>query len=81
MKIRRLIITTTKRHCRDYGNAEGGNEYHQFVDVYMLNVEENGNKIEEEIPISLIMFVLMLFSPMISWVVIFLYLFMMLVVL
>ena len=47
----------------------------------MLNVEENDNKIEDEIPITPIMFVLLLFASMLSWVFIFLYLFVMLVLL
>jgi hypothetical protein len=51
---RRLLIKTTKRHCREYGHLEGGHEYRPlvsyslyvfilhivFVNVYMLNVEE-----------------------------------------
>ena len=51
---RRLLIKTTKKHCREYGHLEGGHAYHSlvsyslyvfilqivFVKVYMLNVEE-----------------------------------------
>ena len=29
---RRIIkITTTKKHCREHGNADGGHEYHPFI--------------------------------------------------
>ena len=48
-----LLITIDKRHCRDYGHAEGRHGYHPlvsywlyvlllqvaFVNVYMLNLE------------------------------------------
>jgi hypothetical protein len=51
---RRLLIKTTKKHCREYGHLEGRHEYRPlvsyslyvfilqivFVNVYMLNVEE-----------------------------------------
>jgi hypothetical protein len=28
---RRILITTTERHCREKGHAEGGYEYHPLV--------------------------------------------------
>jgi hypothetical protein len=31
MQIKRLLITTTKRHCREKGHAEGGYEYRPLV--------------------------------------------------
>jgi hypothetical protein len=50
----RILIKTTKIHCREYGHLEGGHGYHPlvsyslyvfilqifFVNIYMLNVEE-----------------------------------------
>ena len=30
-KRRRIKIATDKRHCREYGHAEGGHDYHPFV--------------------------------------------------
>ena len=27
----RILISTTKKHCREHGHAEGGNQYRQFV--------------------------------------------------
>ena len=30
-KRRRIKITTTKKHCREHGHAEGGHEYRSFV--------------------------------------------------
>ena len=30
-KRRRILISTTTKHCREHGHAEGGNEYHPFV--------------------------------------------------
>jgi len=40
LKIRRLLITKTIKHCRYYGHAEGGHEYHPLVsyslDVFVL---------------------------------------------
>ena len=37
-KRRRIKITTTKKHCREHGHAEGGHEYHLFVSfsLYMF---------------------------------------------
>ena len=37
-KIRRIKITTTKKHCREHGHAEGGHEYCPFVSfaLYMF---------------------------------------------
>jgi hypothetical protein len=32
----RLLITTTERHCREKGHAEGGNEYHPLVRGYSI---------------------------------------------
>ena len=31
---RRLLIKTTKRHCREHGHVEGGHEYHPLVSQY-----------------------------------------------
>ena len=31
LKNRRLLITTTQKHCREKGHAEGGYEYHPLV--------------------------------------------------
>jgi hypothetical protein len=31
LKKRRLLITTTQRHCREKGHAEGGYEYRPLV--------------------------------------------------
>ena len=28
---RRILISTTTKHCREHGHIEGGNEYHPFV--------------------------------------------------
>ena len=30
-KRRRILISTTPKHCREHGHAEGGNEYRPFV--------------------------------------------------
>ena len=30
-KRRRILISTTTKHCREHGHAEGGNEYRPFV--------------------------------------------------
>ena len=30
-KRRRILISTTTKHCREHGHAEGGNEYCPFV--------------------------------------------------
>ena len=30
-KRRRINITKTKRHCKEYGHAEGGHDYRPFV--------------------------------------------------
>ena len=37
-KRRRILITTTTKHCREHGHAEGGHEYHPFVSfaLYMF---------------------------------------------
>jgi hypothetical protein len=72
LKIRRLQITTTKRHCRDYGHTKGMREYHPLVSyslyvlilhIVFVNVEENDNTREEEKPINLTMFAWILFLP------------------
>ena len=31
LKMRRINITTTKIHCREYGHADGGHDYRPFV--------------------------------------------------
>ena len=35
---RRIKITTTSKHCREHGHAEGGHQYHPFVSfaLYMF---------------------------------------------
>ena len=30
-KRRIILISTSTKHCREHGHAEGGNEYHPFV--------------------------------------------------
>ena len=30
-KRRRILISTTTKHCREHGHTEGGNEYRPFV--------------------------------------------------
>ena len=32
-KRRMILISTTTKHCREHGHAEGGNEYHPFVSL------------------------------------------------
>ena len=36
-KRKRINITTFKRHCREYGHAEGGHDYRPFV-IFSLYV-------------------------------------------
>ena len=35
-KKKRLLITTTERHCREKGHAKGGNEYRPLVRGYSV---------------------------------------------
>jgi hypothetical protein len=36
LQTRRILITTTEKHCREKGHTEGGYEYHPLVRHYSI---------------------------------------------